>query len=38
MTPDEYRAWRSAREARIQQLRAYADRIKAELAAHKKQA
>jgi len=36
-TPEEgWRAWREAREARIRELRAHEQRIRAELAAQKK--
>jgi hypothetical protein len=35
-TPDEWRAWREAREARLRDLRAHIARIEAELAAKKK--
>ncbi|HEU5490294.1 MAG TPA: hypothetical protein VFU84_05820 [Gaiellaceae bacterium] len=35
-TPDEFRAYKAAREARIQELRDHVERIKAELAAKRK--
>lgn len=38
MTREEFQAWWNAREARIQELRACADRIKAELEANRKSA
>jgi hypothetical protein len=37
-TPEERREWWAAREARIQELRGHAERIKAELEAKKKSA
>ena len=37
-TPEEWRAWRAAREARLFELHAHIERIKAELAAKKKPA
>ena len=37
-TPEEWRAWREAHEARIRELRGHAERIRAELAAKKKPA
>jgi hypothetical protein len=37
-TPEELRAWREAREARIRELRGHGERIRAELAAKKKPA
>jgi hypothetical protein len=37
-TPEEWRAWRAAREARIRELRAHVERIKAELEAKRKPA
>ena len=36
-TPEEFRAWKSAREARIKSLREHADRIKAELEAKRRE-
>jgi hypothetical protein len=36
-TPDEYRAWRAARDARIRELRGHVERIEAELAGKGKQ-
>ena len=35
-TPDEFRAYKAAREARIQKLRERVERIQAELAAKRK--
>jgi len=35
-TPEEFRAWREARDARIRELRSHVERIKAELAAKPK--
>lgn len=35
-TRDEWRAWRARSEARIRELRAHEERIRAELAAKKK--
>jgi hypothetical protein len=35
MTPEEFRAWWEAREARIQELRRHESRIRAELAARR---
>jgi hypothetical protein len=35
-TPDEFRAYKAAREARIQELREHVQRIKAELEATRK--
>ncbi|MFN2469253.1 MAG: hypothetical protein ABR521_14120 [Gaiellaceae bacterium] len=35
-TPEEYRAWREAREARMRELQGHIERIKAELAAKQK--
>ena len=32
-TPEEFRSWKAAREARIKELRDHVERIKAELAA-----
>ena len=37
-TPDEFRAWWNAREARIQDLRRRAERIRVELASKRKPA
>jgi len=37
-TPEEYRAWRAAREARQRELHGHIERIEAELAAKRKQA
>ena len=37
MTPEEWRAYKKAREARIQGLRNHVERIKAELAAKRKE-
>jgi hypothetical protein len=34
-TPDEYRAWRKARNARLRELRDHIRRIEAELAARR---
>ena len=34
-TPDEYRAWRKARDARLRELRDHIRRIEAELAARR---
>ena len=36
-TPEEFRAWRIAREARIKQLRDHVERIRAELEAKRRQ-
>lgn len=36
-TPEEFRAYRAAREARIKNLRDHVERIKAELAAKRRQ-
>ena len=35
-TPEEYRAWRTAREARIKQLRDHVERIRLELEAKRR--
>ncbi len=35
-TPDEFRAYKAAREARIQELREHVQRIKAELEARRR--
>ena len=37
-TPEEWRAWRKAREARLAELHAHIERIKAELEAKRKPA
>jgi trans-aconitate methyltransferase len=37
-TPEQYRAWRNARNARLRELQAHIDRISAELAARQKPA
>jgi len=37
-TPEEWRAWRAARDARLAELHAHIERIKAELEAKKKPA
>jgi hypothetical protein len=37
-TPDEWRAWREARDARLRSLRSHIARIEAELAAKRKPA
>jgi hypothetical protein len=37
-TPDEWRAWREAREARIRDLHRHIEKIRAELAAKRKPA
>jgi hypothetical protein len=37
-TPEELRAWREASDARIRELRAHEERIRAELEARKKPA
>ena len=37
-TPDEWRAWREARAARLAELQAHIERIKAEIEAKKKPA
>ena len=37
-TPEQYRAWRKARDARLAELQAHIDRIGAELAARQKPA
>jgi trans-aconitate methyltransferase len=36
-TPDEYRAWRAARDATQRELQSHIERIKAELAARRGQ-
>lgn len=36
-TPEEFRAWKAAREARIQQLRDRAEKIRAELEAKRRE-
>jgi uncharacterized small protein (DUF1192 family) len=36
-TPEEFRAYKAAREARIKQLRDHVERIKAELAAKRRE-
>lgn len=36
-TPEEFRAYRAAREARIKQLRAHVERIRAELEAKRRE-
>ena len=36
-TPDEWRAWRAARDARLRKLHSHIERIKAELAARKRE-
>jgi hypothetical protein len=36
-TPDEWRAYKAAREGRIRELREYVERAKAELAAKRKE-
>ncbi len=37
-TPEEWREWRAAREARLRELRGHVERIKAELESKKKTA
>ncbi len=37
-TPEEWRAWRAAREARLRELHGHIERIKAELAGRDKPA
>jgi hypothetical protein len=37
-TPEQYRAWRQARQARLRELQAHIERIEAELAARQKPA
>ncbi len=36
-TPEEFRAWKAAREARIKELRDHVERIKAELEAKRRE-
>ena len=36
-TPDEFRAWKAAREARIKELREHVTRIEAELEAKRRE-
>jgi hypothetical protein len=36
-TPEEFRAWKAAREARIARLRAHEERIRAEIAAKRRE-
>jgi hypothetical protein len=36
-TPEEFRAWKAAREARIKELREHAERIRLELEAKKRE-
>jgi hypothetical protein len=37
-TPEQYRAWRKARQARLRELQAHIERIEAELASRQKPA